>query len=80
MNEQYKQLGVSDAVLTYGETILASLRERFDAIDAIAEANARGSGVASLKGKMIDKPVVTRAKRLLDLYEAGSKIDEVEEI
>ena len=39
MNEQYKQLGVSDAVLTFGETILASLRERFDAIDAIAEAN-----------------------------------------
>ena len=49
-------------------------------MDAIAEANARGSGVASLKGKMIDKPVVTRAKRLLDLYKAGSKIDEVEEI
>ena len=47
---------------------------------AIEEANSRGSGVASLKGKMIDKPVVTRARRLLDLYEAGSKIDEVEEI
>lgn len=47
---------------------------------AIEEANVRGSGVASLKGKMIDKPVVTRARRLLDLYEAGSKIDEVEEI
>ena len=47
---------------------------------AVEEANARGSGVASLKGKMIDKPVVTRARRLLDLYEAGSKIDEVEEI
>lgn len=47
---------------------------------AIEEASARGSGVASLKGKMIDKPVVTRARRLLDLYEAGSKIDEVEEI
>ena len=47
---------------------------------AIEEANARGSGVASLTGKMIDKPVVTRARRLLDLYEAGSKIDEVEEI
>ena len=47
---------------------------------AIEEANARGSVVASLKGKMIDKPVVTRARRLLDLYEAGSKIDEVEEI
>ena len=47
---------------------------------AIEEANARGSGVASLKGKMIDKPVVTRARRLLDLYEAGSKIDAVEAI
>jgi len=49
-------------------------------MEAIAEANERGSGVASLNGRMIDKPVVTRAKRLLDLYEAGSKIHEVEEI
>ena len=80
MLEQYKALGVSDAVLTFGEGVLADLKDRFAGIDAIAEANARGSGVASLKGKMIDKPVVTRARRLLDLYEAGSKIDEVEEI
>ena len=36
--------------------------------------------MASLNGKMIDKPVVTRAKRLLELYEAGSKADEVEEL
>ena len=49
-------------------------------MDAIAEANARGSGVASLNGKMIDKPVVTRARRLLELYEAGSKADEVEDL
>ena len=49
-------------------------------MEAIAAANARGSGVASLNGKMIDKPVVTRAKRLLELYEAGSKADEVEEL
>ena len=48
-------------------------------MDAIAEANARGSGVASLKGKMIDNPVVIRAQRLLDLYEAGRRIDEVED-
>jgi citrate lyase subunit beta/citryl-CoA lyase len=40
---------------------------------AIEEAKARGSGVASLKGKMIDKPVAIRAQRLLALYEAGSK-------
>jgi len=49
-------------------------------MEAITAANERGSGVASLNGRMIDKPVVTRAKRLLDLYEAGSKIHEVEEI
>lgn len=45
-------------------------------MDAIAEANARGSGVASLKGKMIDKPVVTRAKRLIALAEADKAMEE----
>ena len=39
MNEQYKALGITDAVLSYGETILSGLRERFAAIDDIAEAN-----------------------------------------
>ena len=42
-------------------------------MDAIAEANARGSGVASLKGKMIDKPVVTRAQYLLELAKMATK-------
>ena len=36
-------------------------------MEAIREANAKGSGVASLNGKMIDKPVVLRAKYLLEL-------------
>lgn len=48
-------------------------------MDAIAEANARGSGVASLNGKMIDKPVVARAKYLLELAEK-SKTMPVEEV
>ena len=39
MNEQYKALGVSDAVLTFGEGILAGLKDRFADIDAISEAN-----------------------------------------
>ena len=39
MNEQYKALGVSDAVLTFGEKVLAGLTERFSQIDAISEAN-----------------------------------------
>ncbi len=39
-------------------------------VDAIAEANARGSGVIALNGRMIDKPVVERARRVLDLARA----------
>ena len=39
MLEQYKALGVSDAVLTFGEGVLADLKDRFTGIDAIAEAN-----------------------------------------
>ena len=39
MKEQYKALGVSDKVLSFSEDILTALRPRFDAIDAIAEAN-----------------------------------------
>lgn len=42
-------------------------------VEAIEEANARGSGVASLKGKMIDKPVATRARYMLALAEAGNR-------
>ena len=45
-------------------------------MDAIAEANARGSGVASIKGKMIDKPVVIRAQRLIALAEADNVVEE----
>lgn len=39
MLEQYKTLGISDAVLTFGEGVLADLKDRFTGIDAIAEAN-----------------------------------------
>ena len=46
-------------------------------MEAIKEANAKGSGVASLKGKMIDKPVVARARYLLEL--AGIEVEAEEE-
>ena len=39
MTEPYKALGISDAVLTFGEKVLAGLAERFAQIDAISEAN-----------------------------------------
>ena len=46
------------------------LRKAYDVIAAIEEANARGSGVISLNGKMIDRPIVLRAQRLISLAEA----------
>jgi cystathionine beta-lyase family protein involved in aluminum resistance len=39
MNEAYRALGVSENVLAFSETILSDLKDRFAAIDAIAEAN-----------------------------------------
>lgn len=37
--EQYKKLGLSDAVIAFGDKIENSLKERFEAIDATAELN-----------------------------------------
>ena len=39
MNGAYKALGISENVLAFSETILSDLKDRFAAIDAIAEAN-----------------------------------------
>ena len=40
-------------------------------ITAAGEAQRKGSGVISLDGKMIDKPIIERAQRVLDLAEAA---------
>lgn len=42
-----------------------------EVVNAIEEANRKGSGVISLHGKMIDKPIVLRAQRTLDLANAA---------
>lgn len=49
------------------EEIEKSLR----VLAAIREAEAKGSGVISLNGKMIDKPIVERARRVIELAEAA---------
>lgn len=41
-------------------------------IEAIREAEEKGSGVISLDGKMIDKPIVERARRILSLADAAN--------
>ena len=40
-------------------------------MEAIMEAEKKGSGVISLDGKMIDKPIVERARRILELNNAA---------
>ena len=45
-------------------------------IEAIKTAEKNGSGVISLNGKMIDKPIVMRAERVMMLAKASKIIDE----
>ena len=42
---------------------------------AIREAEARGSGVVAVNGKMVDRPVVIRAQRTSELAKASGLID-----
>ncbi|MFA9376620.1 MAG: citrate (pro-3S)-lyase subunit beta [Lachnotalea sp.] len=44
-------------------------------MEAIKEANAKGSGVIALNGKMIDKPIVLRAQRVLKLAKAAKVLE-----
>lgn len=43
-------------------------------VGAIKEAEKRGSGVIALNGKMVDRPVVLRAQRTIDLAVAAGVI------
>lgn len=47
-----------------------------EVIWAIREAESRGSGVISLNGKMIDKPIVERAERVIMLAKAAKLLTE----
>lgn len=47
-----------------------------EVIWAIREAERKGSGVISLKGKMVDKPIVERAERVIMLAKAAGLITE----
>ncbi len=56
------------------------IQKALDIVDAIEEAHRKGSGVIALNGKMIDKPVVARAQRTLDLARAVGVLREGGEI
>ncbi len=45
----------------------ADIEYAYEVLDAIALANKQGKGAISLRGKMIDAPIVTRAQRTIDM-------------
>lgn len=62
-----RQIGPVHEVFTPSKK---EIEKSLSIMEAIEEANRRGSGVIALNGKMIDKPVVMRAQRILDLAAA----------
>ena len=63
-----RQISVVNSVFTPTEKEIANA---VAVMNAISEAEAKGSGVIALNGKMIDKPIVERAERVLMLAEAA---------
>ncbi|WP_315044029.1 citrate (pro-3S)-lyase subunit beta [uncultured Enterococcus sp.] len=56
----------------------AEIQQAKEVIWAIREAESKGSGVISLSGKMVDKPIVERAERVIALAKAAKLITEEE--
>ena len=48
----------------------AEIEYAYEVLDAIALAKKQGKGAISLRGKMIDAPIVTRAQRTIDMAKA----------
>lgn len=63
-----RQIPVVNSVFTPTEK---EIQNAIAVMNAIEEAEAKGSGVIALNGKMIDKPIVERAERVLLLAEAA---------
>lgn len=54
------------------------IQQAIEVIWGIREAEAKGSGVISVNGKMVDKPIVERAERVIALAIAAKLISEEE--
>ena len=76
-NEQKKNKGKASISPRHVEIInrvfsptLAEIDYAYEVLDAIAMAKAQGRGAISLRGKMIDAPIVNRAKQTIAAAEA----------
>lgn len=70
-----RQIEIVNEVFTPTEKEITKARA---IVAAIREAQAKGSGVISLNGKMVDRPVVLRAERTIALAVAAGVIDKEE--
>ena len=70
-----RQIEIVNSVFTPSEKEITKARA---VVAAIKEAQAKGSGVISLNGKMVDRPVVLRAERTIALAVAAGVIDKEE--
>jgi len=70
-----RQIEVVNEVFTPTEKEITKARA---VVAAIKEAQAKGSGVISLNGKMVDRPVVLRVERTIALAVAAGVISEEE--
>lgn len=68
-----RQIPVINAVYAPTKTEIQTAQQ---VIAAIAEAHEKGSGVISLNGQMVDRPVALRAQRVMRLAQASHLVDE----
>jgi len=57
------------------EPTKAEIENAINVISAIDEAKSKGSGVISMNGQMVDRPVVLRAQRVMKLAQAAHLIN-----
>jgi citrate lyase subunit beta/citryl-CoA lyase len=72
-----RQIKIVHEVFTPSEK---EIQNALSVLGAILEAEQKGSGVISLNGKMIDKPVVTRAENVLSLARAAGVLPSDENV
>lgn len=72
-----RQIPLVNAIYTPTEKEIQKAKE---VVWAIQEAERKGSGVISLNGKMVDKPIVERAERVIALAKAAGLLDDEEGI
>ena len=76
--QRIKQLGFDGKSVINPRQIPKEIDNAKEIIWAIQEAEEKGSGVISVNGKMVDKPIVERAERVIALAKAANIITEEE--